>query len=179
MPAPVQVELHPHDPAWAERAVAEAERLRATLGAVLVRVHHIGSTAIPGIIAKPIIDLMPVVSDLAALDQHRAAVKQLRYQWWGEYGLPGRRYCNLDDAQSGKRVFQLHFYAEGSPEIRRHLAFRDYLRSNPEIAAQYEAVKRQCRDAHPDDSHAYSDCKSSWIKRIESDALETIASRSA
>lgn len=71
MPPPIPVELCPHDPAWAETARTEAARLAAVLGDNLLIVHHVGSTAIPGIRAKPIVDLMPVVADLHRLDEAR------------------------------------------------------------------------------------------------------------
>ncbi len=86
--------------------------------------------------------------------------------------MPGRRYCTRSDPQSGQRLVQAHCYLEGSPVITRHPAFRDYPRAHADIAAEYDRVKQGCRDAHPDDSHAYSDCKDGWIKRIEAHGLK-------
>ena len=171
MPPPFQVELAPHDPRWAGQAEGEARSLAAALGSCLLTVHHIGSTAIPAILAKPVLDLMPVVSDLGALDALRPAIEALEYKWWGEYGLPGRRYCSKSDPETGRRRVQAHFYAQGSPEITRHLVFRDHLRANPDIARAYEREKLRCRALHPEDSHAYADCKGRWIARIEAEAL--------
>jgi GrpB-like predicted nucleotidyltransferase (UPF0157 family) len=173
MPAPIAVILAPHNPAWVGQAQEEGERLKAAIGDVILAIHHIGSTAIPGICAKPILDLIPVVRSLADLDIKRQALENLGYVWWGEYGLPGRRYCTFDNPQTGSRTVQLHCFEQGSPEIKRHLAFRDYLRSHPELAREYEAEKSSCRDQHPSDSHAYSDCKAAWIRRIEEMALST------
>jgi GrpB-like predicted nucleotidyltransferase (UPF0157 family) len=171
MPPPFPVELTAHDPDWAAAAEREAARLAAALGDVLIGVHHAGSTAIPGIAAKPILDLIPEVRSLAALDAARPQLEALGYEWWGEYGLPGRRYLTLVDRATGKRLVQLHCYAEASPEIVRHLAFRDYMRARPDLAAEYEAVKRRCAGLHPDNSHDYSTCKGDWIRRIEQEAL--------
>ena len=79
MPPPFPVTLRPHDPTWAAMAAGESERLRSALGTNLIAVHHIGSTAIPGLAAKPIVDLMPVVRDLAALDAGRGDIEALGY----------------------------------------------------------------------------------------------------
>ena len=171
MPPPLPVELVPHAPEWAGEAAAEAARLKGALGDTLVTVHHIGSTAIPGILAKPILDLIPEVTGLAALDAKREAVEALGYQWWGEYGIPGRRYCSLSDPETGKRLIQLHCFASGAPDIARHRAFRDHLIRHPELARAYEAEKRRARDLHPGDSHAYTDEKAAWIRAIEAEAL--------
>lgn len=173
MPSPIPVELRQHDPSWAESARREAARLVTAAGQLIVMVHHIGSTAIPGIRAKPILDLMPVVLSHAEFDNARLIVEGLGYVWWGEYGLPGRRYCTLDDPLNGRRNVQLHCYQLGSSEIVRHLAFRDYLRARPDLAREYDAEKCRCRDLHPLDSYAYSDCKNGWIRRIEAEASST------
>ncbi len=145
--------------------------LHAALGDVLLAVHQIGSTAIPGICAKPVVDLMPVVRGLPALEAHRANVEALGYEWWGEFGLPGRRYCPKDDAVTGKRLVQLHAYADGDHDIQRHLAFRDFLRRYPRMASEYASEKMRCQRLHPEDSHAYGNCKSDWIRAVEARAL--------
>ncbi len=171
MPPPFQVELKPHDPQWASKAEKESRTLSAAIGACLTNVCHIGSTAIPNVSAKPVLDLMPIVSSLARLDDRRHQIEALGYEWWGEHGLPGRRYCSKSDPDSGRRLVQLHCYAQGSPEIARHLAFRDYLLAHPEVAQAYDREKMRCQALHPDDSHAYTDCKGQWIQAVEAEAL--------
>jgi GrpB-like predicted nucleotidyltransferase (UPF0157 family) len=165
------VELVPHSPLWAEMARDEAARLHEALGDVLVTVHHIGSTSIPGIMAKPIIDLIPVAVSLDALDAAQPKLETLGYRWFGEFGLPGRRYCWRKDPSTGKRAVQLHCYAKGWHEIDRHLAFADYLRAHPHIAKDYEAEKVRAARLHPDSTLDYNDAKNDWIKRTEADAL--------
>jgi GrpB-like predicted nucleotidyltransferase (UPF0157 family) len=146
---PIPVFLSPYNPDWPRIAGDHAERLRV-LGSILVTVHHIGSTSVPGLAAKPIIDLMPVVTDLDALDHERWRVVALGYDWHGELGIPGRRYCKLSDA-AGSRIAQLHFFETNSPHVGRHIAFRDYLRAHPEAAGEYEKEKHRAQKLHPDD----------------------------
>jgi GrpB-like predicted nucleotidyltransferase (UPF0157 family) len=78
----IKVELHEHSPCWAALAFHEAQRLQHALGSVLIAVHHIGSTSVPGILAKPIIDLLPVVTDLEALDRQRPKLEDIGYESW-------------------------------------------------------------------------------------------------
>lgn len=165
------VELLPHHPEWNTMARKEADLLATLLGQILITVCHIGSTAIPTIAAKPILDLLPVVSSLEALDQHRERMEEAGYQWRGEYGLPGRRYCTKADPVGGHKRVHLHFYRVGSPEIDRHVAFRDYLLHRPDLASAYHQEKARCQQLHCQDSRAYSHCKREWIKRVEAEAL--------
>jgi GrpB-like predicted nucleotidyltransferase (UPF0157 family) len=165
-----QVELCPHDPRWAHLATEEARRLADALGDNLIDVQHIGSTAIPGIKAKPTIDLMPRVRTLSALDAQADAITALGYRWRGEFGIPGRRYFSRNHAD-GRRAFNVHAFQYDCAEIDRHLAFRDYLRAHPEDARAYEAEKERAAALHPDDVLAYNDAKSDWIKACEQRAL--------
>ena len=175
MPPPIKLRLIAHMPVWAELAEEEGARLRDAVAPMALVVHHIGSTAVPGLVAKPIIDLLAVAPDLAALDAARPRIEALGFFWHGEYGIPGRRYCKRDDPATGERLVQLHCFEEGSPHILRHLAFRDFLRARPDIAADYADEKRRCADLHPGDSHAYADCKGDWVRRIEVLALDQFA----
>ena len=164
------VELLPHDPFWTQRAQAEADALRSVLGDTLLAVHHIGSTAIPGIRAKPVIDLIPVVSALPALEARRSQIEALGYEWCGEFGLPGRRYFRRDDLQ-GARTHQVHAFETGVPDVIRHLAFRDYMRAHPLLAAEYGKLKEGLADAHRHDRTAYVQGKDAFVKEHERRAL--------
>jgi GrpB-like predicted nucleotidyltransferase (UPF0157 family) len=174
MPPPFPIVLAEYDPEWPGVAAELAARL-GVLGPVLTKVHHIGSTSVPGLAAKPIIDLMPLVTDLAALDRHRSRVESLGFEWHGELGIAGRRYCTLDD--SGRRRAQLHFFEAEGPQVERHLAFRDYLRAHDEAARAYACEKRRARDLHPNDSHAYCYEKAAWIEDAEKRALLWVCER--
>ena len=156
------VTLALHDPAWAQVAAAEIGRICAAIGPDLLRSEHIGSTAIPGIAAKPTINLMPLVRAEGDLDSCRGPMESLGYLWRGEYGIAGRRYSVLE--RNGKRLFHVHIFAEGNANAARHLAFRDYLRAHRNEALAYEATKSAAAAAHPYNSLAYTDHKSGWIK---------------
>jgi GrpB-like predicted nucleotidyltransferase (UPF0157 family) len=167
--------LTPHDPAWALLAKSESSRLRAALGRALVTVHHVGSTAVPALRAKPIVDLIAVVRNLKALDAVRVPLEALGYVWLGEHGVPGRRYCVYDDPVSGQRQVQAQFLPLGSPAIDRLLVFRDALRARRDLARSYEAEKGRCQALHLEDAEAYAACKRPWMDAAEAEALASVA----
>lgn len=169
MPEPMPVTLVGYDSNWPQIA-AKHSAVISSLGAVIVAVHHIGSTAVPGLTAKPIIDLMPLVTNLVDLDQLRFHLESLGYQWHGEFGIPGRRFCTRAD-KTGTRLVHAHFFESSSPHVRRHIAFRDYLRENRGFACRYALEKRRAQALHPNNSHAYSEEKAAWIRTAETTAL--------
>ena len=169
MPAPTAVVLAEYNPEWPQKAMELGEGLRV-LGSNLVEVHHIGSTSVPGLASKPIIDLMPVVANLAELDRQQPLVETLGYRWHGEFGIRERRYCTLSN-ESGARIAHVHCFEADSPQVSRHIAFRDYLRAHPQAAVAYENEKRRAQKLYPNDSHAYTDEKAIWIQDMEAKAL--------
>jgi GrpB-like predicted nucleotidyltransferase (UPF0157 family) len=159
--------LTEHDPTWADAFSHEAQRLGPALGALLIELHHIGSTAVPGILAKPVIDILAIVSDVHALDAQAANLQALGYEVMGEFGLPGRRYFRKDNS-AGVRTHQVHAYASASAsEIERHLNFRDYLREHPATADAYCDLKQALVEQCVDDMGCYSDGKTAFIREVE------------
>lgn len=159
-----------YDLAWQKRYEIEAEHITSALGDLALAVHHIGSTSVPGLCAKPIVDMLLVVGDLARLDRVTPTLVALGYEAQGEHGIPGRRYFRKDDA-AGVRTHHLHAYAEGSQHVRRHLAFRDYLVEHPEHARRYEVLKQQLARAHPHDIDSYMAGKAPLIEELLARAL--------
>ena len=172
MPRPVA--LAPYTSDWAVRAEALIAGTGAAAPGVFLALHHIGSTAVPGLAAKPVIDLLGEVEDLVRIDAARSALEGLGWRWRGENGVAGRRYLTRDDPDTGARAVHLHVHATGDPMIPWHLAFRDRLRAEPGTAKAYAAEKARCAALHPDDSGAYAACKKAWTDGVAAEAMRGI-----
>lgn len=159
---PPTIEISEYDPAWPQIAARLAEAISTACADAVQRVEHIGSTSVPGLGAKPVIDLMPVLASFEDGARCVAPMEQLGYEYRGEYGIPGRHYFPGHDEESGLRV-HVHMLVDGSEEYRNHLLFRDYLREHPAEAAAYEAMKRTMAEEHAGDRQAYTDAKTPWI----------------
>lgn len=151
----------PHDPRWAAAFEGEAAQLRPIFGNELLALHHIGSTAVPGLAAKPILDLMPVVRDITQVDSLNEALAGLGYQARGENGIPDRRYFTR--GEDAHRTHHMHCYGPDSPEVSRHLDFRDYLRAHPATAEEYGRLKAVLAQQFPNDITAYVAGKAGFI----------------
>jgi len=156
----------------------EGNSIARALGDIVVRLHHIGSTAIPGIFAKPIIDLLLEVGNIGELDDRSSFMGELGYEAMGEFGIPGRRYYRKNNA-SGIRTHQVHAYEAGSPEVERHIAFRDYMIAHPVEAQAYSDLKQKLAQEHPYDIEAYMDGKEPYIKKHEPKAIAWRSSQTA
>lgn len=171
-----EVKVVPHDPRWRDAFEAEAARVAAALGENVVGVHHIGSTAIPGIYAKPVIDLLVEVSDIDAVDARGPSMESLGYEVMGEYGIRGRRYFRKENRE-GVRTHHVHAFEAGSPEAERHLAFRDYMLAHPAEAQRYGELKVRLAEEHPHSFDAYMDRKDGFIKEADARAARWRASQ--
>jgi GrpB-like predicted nucleotidyltransferase (UPF0157 family) len=166
-----KVEVVPHNPQWREACEAEAKQIATALAENAVAIHHIGSTAIPDIYAKPVFDLLVEVRDIAEVDRQSSALESLGYEVKGEYGIPGRRYFRKDNPE-GIRTHHVHVFEAGSAEIERHLAFRDYMRAHPEEAQKYSELKRKLAEDHPQSIDEYMDGKDGFIKEMDRRAAQ-------
>ena len=117
-----------YDPAWERSYKLEKELITSILGQNLVEIHHIGSTAVKGLSAKPIIDIMPIVKNLSEVDIVANKFIKIGYEYLGEFGISGRRYLRKG---GDERTHQIHiFQSDDKQNIERHLAVRDYLRTH-------------------------------------------------
>jgi GrpB-like predicted nucleotidyltransferase (UPF0157 family) len=168
-----QVKVVPYNPEWAKAFEIEARGVAEALGGNVAIVHHIGSTAIPGIYAKPIIDLLVEVVDLIRVDDidRTRSMVALGYEVMGEFGIVGRRYFRKDN-RVGDRTHHVHIFEVGSAQVERHLAFRDYAIAHPAVAREYGELKRKLAEQHPTDIDSYMDGKDKFIKEMDKGAAQ-------
>lgn len=168
------IEIAAYDPAWPAAFEREARRLRDALGAVAVRIDHVGSTSVPGLAAKPIIDIQISVRRIEPMAPYRAPLEALGYTYLLDTDLPD--YPCFYRPASHPRTHHVHVCEAGSLHEQRHLAFRDYLRAHPETAAEYAALKRGLApqfDAEvPAEREAYCEGKSAFIETVQHRALQ-------
>ena len=167
------IEIVDYDPAWPEAFAGISRAVAAALGPLALRIEHVGSTAVPGLSAKPIIDLDVVIESPRVLPLVVEALGTLGYTHEGDGGISGREAFGREGATvatdgSGRAWPAHHLYVcpSDSEELRRHLRFRDHLRSHPGAAARYEALKRDLAHRHADDVDAYVEGKSAFVERI-------------
>lgn len=164
-----KIEIVPYNPEWPRMFENEATLVRAAFGSNLVTLHHIGSTSVPGLSAKPILDMLAEVRDINAVDEINPAMTHLGYQALGEYGLPERRYFRKPSDEF--HTHHVHAYQTGSGEVERHLAYRDYLRTHPADARAYAELKEKLARAFPFDATGYMNGKNSFVKDLERRAV--------
>ena len=162
------VRLVPHDPAWAALFSAEALRLRAELGPDLpLALEHIGSTAVPGLVAKPILDLLGGYLPSARVESYITAIERAGYMHRGEQGIPGREFFRRGEP----RAYHLHLVVQHNAFWREHLAFRDALREQPAIRDAYATLKLDLAGQYPRDREAYIEGKGPFVRQVVAKSL--------
>jgi len=155
-----------YDPAWPAKFAGEAQKLREVLGDNLAAIEHAGSTAVPGLSAKPVIDILIGVPSLEAAKAAIPKIEALGYGYWREDTIPRRLYFVKGLPPNGPRSHHVHLVDEDSPELRRHLAFRDYLRADPNEARRYEELKLRLAAEFKDNRETYINGKSEYIEAV-------------
>lgn len=158
------VRLTDYQPDWEKAFSEEQVRLRETLGDAPLDIQHIGSTAVPGLCAKPILNIGVAVRDF---DEAFATIRPLEclgYIFRGEKGILLRHYFVKGPPE--RRTHHLHMLEESSLEWRNHLRFRDHLRAHPEALTQYQALKTRLAEQFPKDRNAYTEGKHAFIRAI-------------
>jgi len=155
----VSVEVVEYDDAWPTRFAAEADQIRAALGKELRAIEHVGSTSVPRLAAKPVVDIAVSVEDIDTFDV--GVLEELGYRYVPEYEdeLPERRYFS-------KPGFHVHVYEQEHEEFMDYLRFRDYLRTHPEDAQAYGVLKLRLASEHAEDREAYQEAKAPFVARL-------------
>lgn len=155
------IEVVDYDPKWVELYELEATAIKEVLGNAAVNVHHIGSTAVKGLAAKPIIDILVEVTDLNSVDLLTSELVSLGYEAMGEFGIAERRFFQKG---GNNRTHHIHVFKAGDENGKLHITFRDYLIAHPEIAIEYGELKKKVAlecDNNPD---RYSAGKNYFVK---------------
>lgn len=165
----VKVVVTGYDENWIRLFEKEANTLRNIFRKEIIAVHHIGSTSVPGLKAKPVIDIMPVVKKIVNIDDYNKNMADIGYEALGEAGLSGRRYFRRggDNRTHNVHVFQI----DNESQIERHLAVRDYLREHDDEAIKYGELKSQLAKQFPLNIYGYMEGKDAFVKALEQKAL--------
>jgi GrpB-like predicted nucleotidyltransferase (UPF0157 family) len=156
------VRVVPHDLRWAALFAEEAARLRSALGDAVIAIEHVGSTSVPGLPAKPILDLAASVPSLPAAAELIPVLRSLGYEHKPDPDLPERMY--LVKGPPKRRTHHLSLAEPGSRFWRQHLLFRDLLRADPSLAGEYARLKQDLARRYPTDRPAYQAGKQAWIE---------------
>jgi len=165
-----KVTVSAYQPSWQKNYELEAAQLSNIFGEELVEIHHIGSTSIPGMDAKPIIDILLVVHDIQKIDTYNKKLQHTGYIPKGEYGIPGRRFFIKGDELH--HTHHIHVFQKGNADITRHIKFRDYLITHPEEAREYARLKHELAIRHHLDIESYQAGKEAFIKQIDQKAKD-------
>lgn len=164
------VRLVTYDDEWERLFKAEAERLHAAFGDEVIAIEHVGSTAIEGMVAKPVIDLLLVAEDVGETETWRTSLAELGYAFRPDDPVEDRLF--FARGPESERTHYLSVTERGSDTHVEQLAFRDFLRENPDRAQAYARLKRELAAEFPDDRESYTEGKSRFVRRVLEEAMD-------
>ena len=166
---PQHITVVNYDPEWPSKYVRERDYITEILKDNCISIYHIGSTSVPGLAAKPIIDIMAVVRSLEEVDTVAEKFSEIGYKYLGEFGITGRRYLRKG---GDERTHQIQiFQADDWNNIGRHLAFRNYMRTHEKERHEYAKIKKNLAQEFPYDIDGYCDGKENFVREMEDRAL--------
>ncbi|OKL50485.1 GrpB family protein [Boudabousia marimammalium] len=154
-----------YDPRWVEDFEQIAAEIRAVADDLIIGIEHVGSTAVPGLAAKPIIDLDVIISDYTVFSPLVQALHALGYRHEGNLGIEAREAFTYDN-KPHLRTHHLYVCPQDSPELARHLRFRDFLRNHPDATKEYGEIKKTAAQLYPHNVEAYLEHKGVFIEEI-------------
>ena len=160
-----RVTVLPYDGKWKTGFEDIKREIGAEVGDIIIGIEHVGSTSVVGLSAKPCIDIDVVIEDYSVFSAVRDGLAKIGYIHEGDLGIKGREAFKY----SGKpHLLNHHLYVcpKDSPELRRHIAFRDFLRNSPDAVAEYGRVKKKAAELFPDDIDKYIEYKSAYINEL-------------
>jgi GrpB-like predicted nucleotidyltransferase (UPF0157 family) len=157
---PGVVRLAEYDPQWPALFEVEAARITRAVSPLAITFHHVGSTAVPGLVAKPVLDMLATYEDPDLRWQYITGLTAARYVYRGEQGIPGRDFFRRGDPRS----YHLHLVAADSGFCQEHLDFRDMLRADARLRDAYAALKQELAARFPDNRPAYIEAKGPFIQ---------------
>ena len=156
------VRLAPHNERWHVLFAEEEGRLRSAVGEYVLAIEHVGSTAICGLSAKPIIDIAIAVQEIADAEKCVMPLEHIGYEYRGEQGISGRHFFGKGEP----RTHHLHLVELGSDFWRSHLQFRDYLRGHRDLVEKYEELKKELAQRYRENREAYTEGKAAFIEGV-------------
>lgn len=157
--------IETYNPDWQEQFEAQKAELQSILGDEAIRIEHMGSTAVPGLAAKPQIDVLVEVRNLETIPSFYDAMETVGYQPKGDYTMTGEEYFTLDNAD-GIRLASVHMYPSDHPEVAFQINFREYLKSHPDEVNDYGALKLSLQKRFPNDYKAYGKGKEQYVNDL-------------
>jgi GrpB-like predicted nucleotidyltransferase (UPF0157 family) len=163
------IEVIPYSDSWPAKFEEEKEIILSEIHLANLQVHHVGSTSVKGLAAKPVIDILLEVDSVVELDAVEEKFKKIGYECKGEYGISGRQYYQKGESL---RTHHIHAFNRGSKDVIRHLAFRDYLIEHHEVAREYELIKLNAATECNNNIEKYCDLKHDFIVSHEKKAVK-------
>ena len=167
------IEVVEYQPSWVDEFQSYAKRLQQSLDGLVIGIEHVGSTSVPGLAAKPIIDIDIVISSRVVLDQVLQRLATIGYKHIGNDGIPGREALKWP----GERRHHLYVCAVNAPNLHNHLIFRDYLREHSEVADVYGQLKKKLAQQYRQDAESYCEAKTDFIQQTVETATARYSNR--